>query len=188
MIRENQKAALKPKQTPLDFMLLIDASGSMRGYPLNEAKKACLALVDDMLDFSVHRLALASFANDVNLLLDLSQDTQAMREKISSITAYGGTDMVAALERANRQLLNSSRGKVVVMVTDGAPNWVDGTLRMAETLKSNGVRLIAIGVGSSIREDVLRKMASSGDAYKIDDMNQLEGTFRTAISAIMEKM
>ena len=50
------------------------------------------------------------------------------------------------------------------------------------------MRIIAIGVGNSINKDFLQQLTGDGLFYTIANMNELEGTFRTAIPAIMEKM
>ncbi|MDO5296530.1 MAG: Hsp70 family protein [bacterium] len=188
LIQENKRVALKPKQPPIDFMLLLDTSGSMMGNPLTEAKKACYALIDGMLDFSVHRLGLVSFANSAQLLLSPSQNKQDMCNKIAGLSAQGGTDMVSALDMADRVLSNTMHGKVVIVVSDGDPYSPGDTLKTAQSLRSHGVRVVAIGVGRGVREEFLRQLADKGDAYKLDNMNKLEAAFRTAISAIMEKI
>ena len=193
LIRENEKAAINPPKPALDFMLLLDASGSMSGYPMTEAKKACNALVGDMLDFSVQRLGLATFATEAKLLLDLSRDQRDMLAKIATISGSGATNMAAALSIADGTLSQSSNDKVVIIVSDGhpylngCPKIVDQTLQLADTMRSRGIRIVAIGVGNGVNSDFLRKLANEGDDYKLDDMKELETTFRTAISAIMEK-
>ena len=55
-------------------------------------------------------------------------------------------------------------------------------------MRSKDVRVIAIGVGNSINERFLKQLAGNGLYYTINNMNELEDTFRTAIPAIMEKM
>ena len=189
LIRENAKTVGKPAHLPVDLMLLMDASGSMRiGDAMAEAKHACYALVDDILDFSVHRLGLVSFAFEATLLLGLSRNQKDMRAKIAGIEAGGGTNLISALEIADRELGKSAHRKAVIIVSDGVPAFSEITLSKAEKMKKRGVRIVAIGVGEVVADTFLQKLANSGDAYKLDNMNELEMTFRTAISAIMEKI
>ena len=190
LIRENEKVAIKPRQMPVDFMLLLDASSSMRGYPLTEAKKACNALVDDIIDFSMHRLGLVYFHTEANLLLELSQDQQAMRTQIGAICAGGQTNMIAAFDEAAKALQRSTNSKVVIIISDGHPYPASDkqTLNKADELRRQGIRIVAIGVGDGVEYSFLQKLADEGDAYKLNNMNELEDTFRTAIPAIMEKI
>ena len=46
-IQKGMKIAASKQQNPIDFMLLLDTSGSMYGRALLEAKKACKALLDE---------------------------------------------------------------------------------------------------------------------------------------------
>ena len=190
LIRENEKVAVKSRQMPVDFMLLLDASTSMDGHPMTEAKKACNALVNDIIDFSTHRLGLVAFSSDAVLLLGLSQDQQAMRTQIGAIRVGGRTNMIAAFDEADKALRRSTNSKVVIIISDGHPYPATDqqTLNKADELKSRGIRIVAIGVGNGVEYSFLKKLADEGDAYKLKNMNELEDTFRTAIPAIMEKM
>ena len=190
LIRENEKVVIKPRQIPVDFMLLLDSSSSMGGNSMIEAKRACKALVDDMIDFSVHRLGLVSFDNFATLLLELSQDRDSMHNKIENIRAGGTTNMIDAFNEADKILRKSTNGKVVIIVSDGHPYPASDkqTLNKAEEVRRHGIRIVAIGVGNGIEYSFLEKLANEGDAYKLNNMNELEDTFRTAIPAIMEKM
>ena len=188
VIRDNQKMDIKPKQLPVDFMLLLDTSGSMSGTPLKEAKKACNALVDEIIDLSVHRLGLVQFESQARLLLSLVQDKQAIHQAINSMSADGGTNMFDAFQLADNALRSSTNGKVVIMVSDGDPFDPDRTLQKVASMQNAGVKIIAIGVGNSMNEYFLRQLAENGLYYTIRNMSELEATFRTAIPAIMEKM
>ena len=190
LIRENEKVAIKARQMPVDFMLLLDASGSMGGQPMTEAQKACNALVNELIDFSTHRLGLVYFNTYANLLLELSQDPQAMHAQINSICAGGQTNMIAAFDEADKALAESTNSKVVIIISDGHPYPASDrqTLNKADELRSHGIRIVAIGVGNGVEYSFLEKLANEGDAYKLNNMNELEDTFRTAIPAIMEKV
>ena len=98
--------------------------------------------------------------------------------------------MIAAFEEADKVLRTSNRSKVVIMVSDGHPYPASdrSTLNKAEELRKHGIRIVAIGVGKGVEYSFLEKLADDGAAYKLDNMKELESTFRTAIPAIMEKM
>ena len=188
LIRENEKVAIKPRQMPVDFVLLLDTSGSMEGTPMKEAKKACYALANEIIDLSVHRLALVPFANHARLAYPLGNNREDLGNRIKCISADGGTNMLPAFCEAENALKGSTNSKVIIMVSDGQPFDPDETLMKAENLEKRGMKIIAIGVGNNINKNFLRDLAGSGLYYTISNMNELEDTFRTAIPAIMEKM
>ena len=188
LIRENEKVAIKPRQMPVDFVLLLDTSGSMDGTPMQEAKNACYALVNEIIDLSVHRLGLISFDNNVSLIYSLGNNRKELCNRIKNISADGGTYMFPAFRMAENALNNSTNNKVIIMVSDGQPFDPAETLTKARHLERNGTKIIAIGVGNSINKTFLRNLVGSGLYYTIKNMSKLEETFRTAIPAIMEKM
>ena len=188
LIRENEKVAVKPRQLPVDFMLLLDVSGSMDGTPMQEAKKACLALVNEIIDLSVHRLGLIPFESNAHLAYAPGNNRDELRNKINAISAYGGTNMVPALREAEKALKNSTDSKVIIMVSDGDPFDPEETLVKARVLEKQGIKIVAIGVGNHIKKKFLHDLAGNGLYYTIKNMSNLEETFRTAIPAIMEKI
>ena len=173
---------------PVDFMLLLDTSGSMDGMPLKEAKKACNALVNEIIDFSVHRLGIVAFETQSNLVYPLGNDRQLMNANIERISAGGGTNMRSAFLVAEKELSGGTNAKVIIMVSDGEPFDPDETMRKVSSLRNKGVRIITIGVGNRVNKAFLKQLAGDGLYYTINNMNELEGIFRTAIPAIMEKM
>ncbi len=188
LIRENEKIVIKARQIPIDFMLLLDNSGSMVGTPLREAKKACFALIDKIIDLSVHRLGLITFETYSKLLYPVGHDKGVLCKKIEDIVDAGGTNMLPAFREAEKALKDSPNSKVIIMVSDGDPFDPGETLSKARQLEKKGIKIIAIGVGSSINRNFLRDLAGSGLYYTISNMNELESTFQTAIPAIMEKI
>lgn len=187
-IRKGEKLDMKPEKAPVDFALLIDTSGSMRyDNGLEDAILASRSLFDEMLDFNVHRLSLISFGDNPTLQSHLTQDRTALKATLDDISPYGGTNMIRALEMAYDELHSSINERVIIMVTDGYPNTITGTLSYAEKVKADGLRIVAIGAGSDIKFDFLRDLASEGDAYKLSNMSELKKTFKEVISKITEK-
>lgn len=188
-IKENEKVEIKPKQLPVDFMLLLDKSGSMDGEPMRKAKEACNALIKDIIDLSVHRLGFVFFDHNAKLESNLVNNKDRLCKIINDVPdrVDGGTNMYPAFREAEKALKNSTNNKVIIMVSDGDPFDESETLIKARNLEDMGIKIIAIGVGN-IKETFLRNLAGNGLYYTINNMNQLEETFRVAIPAIMEKM
>ncbi|WP_346684324.1 Hsp70 family protein [Megamonas hypermegale] len=186
-IEKGTKAVAGKQQNPIDFMLLLDTSGSMYGRALTEAKKACNALLDEMIDFSVHRVGLVTFDSTAHKLSKLSKDKEMLKSYVSDISATGGTNMVSALHLAYDELSNSKNERVVIIVTDGYPDSIAETLNFAAKLKFANMRIIAIGVGSGIKFDFLKHLAGINDAYKLNNMSELRKTFKEVILKVTAK-
>ena len=194
-IKKGAQPVRKNIQAAIDFMLLLDTSGSMgnnvyhsTGSALDEAKQACKILFTRMIDFSVHRMGFITFDSSVKRLSPLTNKADRLESLLDDLRAGGVTDLLSALQVAEENLRASSNRKVIIIVTDGYPYPCDPyeVLRCANNLKNNSIRIVTIGAGSDIGEDFIRDISSPGDAYKIDDMSKLQETFETALLAIFE--
>lgn len=178
-------------EQPIDFVLLLDVSWSMNnGNRFSEAMDACRALVDEMIDFKLHRMAFITFSNFAYVIASMTHSQVALRRALDDLgRPDGGTDMARAFREAKQVFDESSVGRerICIMVTDGDPNNEVPTYSMAETLRKSGIRIVAIGAGNGIRRDVLKTIASPGDDYAIDNMSELKETFRKAVEHIRER-
>ena len=171
---------------PVDFILLLDTSGSMYGKPLDEAKKACHVLFDSLIDFSVHRVGFITFDSYAQRRSSLTNDADKLKSIVRKVTAEGGTDLKEALKFAEEDFQTSRNEKVIIIVTDGDPFDKAATLDYADKLKSSGVRIVSIGAGKYVDKTFIRKVSSPESAYEIETMSKLEDAFKTAIGAIIE--
>lgn len=189
-IKKNEKAAVTPTERPIDFVLLLDSSGSMIGAEMAEAKEASLTLFDDMIDLSVHRMALISFADHATKQSGLTHDRNVLRSNIENIYAGGLTNMLEPLQKAYSELSSSTNEKVIIMVTDGYPtDYANEALNYAKNLRSrDGIHLVVIGAGGGVNMDYLLKLTGGDDVYNISNMSELKVTFQKAIPKIMEKI
>ena len=191
-----EKTTSKPQKhaqgsTPIDFVLMLDTSGSMRyDGAIEEAKEACHALVDDMMDFSVHRMGFLTFNSQPHVHAGLTNNHETLRRAIDDIEMpANGTNMIGAFGAMKTMLDHSTdgRARVGILVSDGGPDRRSQTMSIAAQIRKDGIRLVAIGAGDDIKEDILNAIASPGDAYAIEDMSQLKETFHTALLRIMER-
>ena len=159
----------------MDLALLIDCSGSMSGTPLKDAKNAALSFINN---FRVPngRVGLITFPGGVANELD--HDFHSVKNKMKRLDAYNGTPMTEALDLAHGQMLVSGEwDRVIVLLSDGAPDDSSSAESSAQIAKNKGVKIITIGV-SGADEDFLRKIASSPvDYYFCNQSFELESTF-----------
>lgn len=178
-----------PVRSPVDVILVIDRSGSMRKKDgsggtqtrMQNAKDAASAFVQRM-DFSVDQVAIVSFAGTDSVRLDseLGQGKEESLQAIDDLRANGMTDIRRALEEAEMELTGSrhapEHASVVILLSDGRHNESPlGELgSVAQRLHDEGIRVISIGVGS-VDKDQLQSIASSAeDFYYAPSSDQLD--------------
>ncbi|WP_429083869.1 vWA domain-containing protein, partial [Brassicibacter mesophilus] len=106
-----------------DIVLVIDRSGSMENNQrLDDAKAVARSFVNNILveGDTANRIAIVSFASDVEVESNFTANKQALLSAIDNIKSSGGTFIQAGLKQA-RELLNSSAAdsKNIVLLGDG---------------------------------------------------------------------
>jgi len=183
-IDKETKKSNQSSVTPIDIVLMLDCSGSMRGDDLVQAKNASTNLITKMIDLTVHRMALMSFSDNSTVLCGLTHDARNLTSELPNITAGGGTSMISALRDAEKLLENSTGKKIALMVTDGYPDRRSQTLQCAKKIRENGLKIIAIGVGEQFDKNYLDEMVGAQNAFTIKNMSELTKTFEYVINAL----
>ena len=183
-IDKSIKKSVHGAATPIDMVLMLDCSGSMRGDDLVQAKRASTELITKMIDLSVHQMALMSFSDKPKILSELTNDASKLTQELPQIEAYGGTAMIEALHAAEKVVENSTRQKIALIVTDGYPDRRQQTLGCARKVRDNGLKIIAIGVGVDFDKNYLDEMVGEKNAFTIKNMSELTKTFEYVINAL----
>lgn len=183
VVTKGMRAAVTPHVEPVDFELLVDTSGSMSGMPIRQAKQASIQLIKEIIDLNVHRLGIIGFGQKVTECSPLTQDRNRLIMDIDSLDTFGGTRMADAISMGIKVLSGSKRRRVLMIVTDGAPNNRTATSRAAQSAVENGIDIITIAAGSGADQDYLATLASQKDySFSIQNMSQLSEMFETAVA------
>ncbi len=158
LARPQELSAGRPVTTSgVDIVLSLDASGSMKAedfQPKNRLEVAKDAAVEFVEDRSSDRIGLVTIAGQAVTQTPLTLDHEALTGAIGRIEIGGlaeGTAIGTALATAVNRLRGSeARSKVVILLTDGVNNagQID-PLTAAETARALGVKVYAIGVGTT---------------------------------------
>ncbi|MCB5249966.1 MAG: VWA domain-containing protein [Candidatus Cloacimonadales bacterium] len=141
------------QQQGIDIVICIDVSKSMdaadiRPSRLERAKNHISLFVSELKG---DRVGLVAFAGKSMVICPLTDDYAAFNMFLSTlstetITAYG-TNIGAALDRADKLFLKESQSKVIVLISDGEDLEAEG-IKIASKIAKNDVNIFTIGVGS----------------------------------------
>ena len=150
--------------------LAIDASGSMDGDKIEQAKAAALGLIKQLRP--TDQLSVVSFSDSVHVQLPASRvgNQREVAAAIKALSVGGLTAMYDGLEASFKQARQASQeaGTVtrVLLLTDGNPTVgrTDGKdfVALAQAMREAGITITAIGIGTDYNETLLQRIAESG--------------------------
>jgi Ca-activated chloride channel homolog len=175
----------QPSRPAINLALAVDTSGSMEGAPIDDARAAALAIVDELEPGD--QLAVIVFHSTTEVLVPSTKLTSSNRAgvkaKIARMQARGTTDLAGGLAHAIHQ---ARAGHIpdginrIVLLGDGVAN--DGTqlLSLAQSARDAGLSITALGLGLDYDETMLAGIAqmSGGKFHYIDDSSKVAGVFR----------
>ncbi|MGG1628958.1 vWA domain-containing protein [Rossellomorea sp. NRS-1567] len=110
---------------PIDVVFVFDKSGSMNSTrdKMQNAKDGLTNAVQffEKNKQSNDRFSLITFSSDIETILPLSNDLDAIKTSMLHTTAYGGTNYTDPLRAAKNMLKDSKNEKYIVFLTDGQP-------------------------------------------------------------------
>lgn len=165
---------LAANRLPRDLTFVLDASGSMAGRKMEQAKAAGRALLRTL--GSQDRFRIVDFSTDVRSFRDgftaaTEENIRAGIRYIESVDATGSTNISGALEEALGQAEAERRGRagtrmpIVLFMTDGAATVGErDPARIAATAaRSRGdARIFTYGLGADLNIGLVEQLAVEG--------------------------
>ena len=181
-------------QRPLDVVLAIDISGSMRGAPLDYVKLGLRRMIGGLgADDTV---TLVTYEDRAEVVLDgvSAQDAETLTSAFLGLSAGGGTNLYdglyMALEHAEA-LKAPDRDVRVVFLSDGVATegLTSGNriVALAQAHAEQGVGITTIGVGADFDVDLMRRVGEvgAGNFYYLDDLAAVEEVFVEEVSVFL---
>lgn len=154
---------------PMGLALVIDRSGSMKGTPLEEAKRCCEFAVQRLRDQDSLALVLFDHRAEVLQALITLGERSRFLEQIGTIVSGGSTNLHGGWLAGAEQLApkaDSSRFQRVILLSDGNANEgvveTDEIVTQCRALADAGVTTSTYGLGHSFNEDLMVAMAEAG--------------------------
>lgn len=181
--------AAASEAVPLNFCLVLDRSGSMKGAKLAALKDAVRRVVDTLTPQDIVSIVL--FDDTVHVLTPATPatDKAALLAQVDAIEEMGGTAMSGGLAAGQAELrkhMAPDRVAAMLLLTDGQ-TWgdEDRCRAIARELGAEGVRVTALGLGAEWNEKLLDDIADStgGASDYIADPAQITASFQRAVRA-----
>lgn len=149
---------------PRDYVLVMDVSGSMTGFPLETAKSLLRELVGGLKPTDTFNVMYFASGSEVFSESPVPASGERLAEAISFLerqTAGGGTELQPALERALALPGSDGRSRTILLVTDGYVTAEKGVRELVAS-RIGEANLFAFGIGSSVNRGLIESVARAG--------------------------
>jgi Ca-activated chloride channel family protein len=164
-LKAEESRAVAEERAPLSLAIVIDTSGSMSGDKIESAKKSVLSLIRQMRDEDEVALVRYDDRHEVlQPLARLGRVRSALMERVSALSAGGGTDIAPALSQGLSLLSDAGARRVrrVVLVSDGLDGGRDQSVAIARNASDARTTVSALGIGLDFDEGYMSAVANAG--------------------------
>ena len=169
----------------MDIIFAIDVSQSMDATDMMPSRllRAILQIGSFLEQVKTDRIGIIAFAGVATLQCPLTDDYEAVRIVLnglnSSTVEIPGTDLGSALNLAADAFPEGSKSNTLILISDGE-DLENSALREAKKLKTKGIRVYTMGVGS--QEGTIIRNPETGEEVK----SKLDETTLQEIARITE--
>ena len=156
---------VEPDDVPSrEYIFVLDVSGSMNGFPLDTAKKLMSDLANVLRPSDTFNIVVfadgSSTFSPVSVPATRANLIRAL-QFIGQKKGGGGTQLLAALQRAVAVPRQGDGSRSIVLVTDG---YIDAEADVFDYVRAqrNEVNVFAFGIGSSVNRFLIEGIARAG--------------------------
>jgi Ca-activated chloride channel family protein len=179
LILEPMENVSQDEIVPKNFQFVVDRSGSMDGYKVEQAKDAAAYAVANLSGKDLFDVI--SFDDYVEPLFNdlepASVENKAQGAAfIEALSARGMTDVYGALSTALDADYNDDFARIIVFLTDGQPT--AGEYQLSDEIRSHikaknesDVRIFSFGIGTDVDKQFLTALSAEnqGEAFFLDE-------------------
>lgn len=173
---------------PFEVVLVVDASGSMRGRPMQDARAAARKFIDRLPDSA--SVAIIAIGSSPDVVQDFTTDRQSLYQAISKLEAKGETAVYDALVRAAglKSSLKGNAERTVLLLSDGGDTTSGISLGEAsKEIRNAKVPVLTAAISSpEFNEHALEVLSqqSGGRLVAVKNSSQLADRFQRIASEI----
>lgn len=148
-----------PMRMPLNFAVVLDHSGSMKGAKLRSVREAVKLVVDHMAPTDI--VSVIVFDDNVQVVVPArpATDKSGIKAAVDGIKDGGGTSMSLGMSMALTELRTHASPQMVnrmILLTDGLTYGdADRCRRIADDAGAAGIGIYPLGIGADWDEDLL---------------------------------
>ncbi len=187
-------AIQKPCYASVDVILVIDKSQSMTNPPtvFTDAKRAATNFIK-LLQLSVDKVGIVSFASNSTLEHKLSQSSTSVIAAVNGITVstIGGTYIEKGIQTALTELTGTNRNPnsraVMIVMSDGKPSNTtssNSTLAAATQAKDAGIRIFSVGFSDAAPALMTAIASTPSDYYSGTDSDDLQDLYNAVADTL----
>ncbi len=169
-----------------DIAIVIDTSGSMAGTPLEDAKTAAQACVEDM-DTDLQKIAVVSYSSDARTVTAKTDSRESLIYGISQMSSGGNTNIPAGIQEGLDAVAGGDAGtRALILMTDGQDGNTEAIDEAIARAVSQETAVYTVGLGD-VNEEYLREIAeqTGGKFILADNSTELEDIYLTLQKYIM---
>ena len=158
------KRVAADEATPKEMIFVIDCSGSMRGFPIEKAKKTMQLCIERMNPKDTFNLI--SFAGGTGYCFreprPNTRESRAQALKyLRELEGRGGTEMMGAIRAALAGPYDDTHLRVVCFMTDG---FIGNDMAILDEIRrtAKSARVFSFGIGNSVNRFLIENMAKEG--------------------------
>ena len=184
-----------PCKAKLDVVVVLDGSASIRSSDWQKALSFVNKLVGGFqISADQVELGVVQFSESADTVIGLSADAGAITSAVSSLqqmrmntnTYAGFTQAKHILDTQGR---SGTKGKLVIIITDGVQNEGPPAKIIADTMKSSGVQIFGVGVGRGADPQEIKQWCSCASTpcddhyFSVSAFDQARAAWRSSLAA-----
>ncbi len=154
----------RTETAPREYVFVVDTSGSMNGFPLDQCKRLierCLNDLDEQDSFQVILFAGSASTLAPAPVPATPANIRKAMEYVKGAQGGGGTEFLPALAKALKHPVDRDRSRIVLFLSDGYIGYEAQVLKyMDENL--GAANLFPMGIGTSVNRYLIDAMARIG--------------------------
>jgi len=161
---------------PREYLFIVDVSGSMHGFPLNVSQKLIGEILDGLKEGDYFNVMFFSGGADVLAEKPLPASAENKKKAIAMLQSRqgsGGTEMLAALNRALALPKQEGLSRTVVIATDGYVSVEKEVFNLIRE-KLGAANFFAFGIGTSVNRYLIEGIARAGRGEPFIATNEAE--------------